>query len=132
MFKLPIEGLHTFRKMNIVTLFDEKGQYDLMKCSECSIEGKCRDLRTVEILRQSKKANYCNMSNKDIKEEKFEEKTMDAIKTETNCPDCNKKLYEIAVYIEEETEDYFAEVICKCGHKDMINVTKREKPNPLI
>ena len=63
-YRLTIGDTHLFRKANGVTCTDDKGQYDLMKCSECGIEGKCRDCKTVEILRMNKRAIYCDKNAK--------------------------------------------------------------------
>ena len=126
-FRLTIGETHLFRKLNGVSQFDDKGQYDLMKCSECGIEGKCRDCKTVEIPRMNKRAIYCDMKTKDIRKIEAEAKYKSGIITKSKCPDCGTALVELAVYEDEETKDCFAEVICKCGHKDMINVTEREQ-----
>lgn len=122
---LSIEGLHAFRKSNVVTQFDEQGQYDTMKCTECGIEGRCRDLQTVEIERSSKRANYCKLSDAQIKKLEASAKYNQGIKSKRKCPVCKAPLSEIAVYEEEGTKIYWAEMLCKCGHKEMIDVTKR-------
>ena len=100
---------------------------DLMRCSECGIEGKCRDLNTVEISRMSKRAIYCNMKQRDINKIEAEQKYKMGTEIKTKCPDCGLKLLELSLYTEEGTNEIYAEVICKCGHKDLINVTEREQ-----
>lgn len=129
---IPLDSIHLFRKKNGVTLFDDVGQYDLMKCSECEIEGKCRDCVNVEIPRNSKKAKYCTIKQKDVKKIEAESKYKSGIITKHECPKCKTPLSEIALYTEEDTDNYLAEVICKCGHKDLIDVTKREKAKEKI
>lgn len=125
-FRLTIGEAHLFRKMNAVTCTDNEGQYDLMKCSECGIEGKCRDCKTVEIPRLNKRAIYCDMKPKDIKRIEAESEYKSGTATKSKCPDCGTVVVELAVYEDEETKECFAEMLCKCGWKDMINVTGRD------
>ena len=124
---VPLSETHLFRKKNGVTLFDEVGQYDLMKCSTCGIEGKCRDLQNVEFLRTSKRAMYCTTKPKEIKQIEASAKYNSGIITKNECPKCKTPLSEIALYTEENTDNVFAEMVCKCGHREFIDVTAREK-----
>ena len=127
MHKLSMIGTHNFRKVNAVTQMDEDGQYDTMKCTDCGIEGKCRDLATVEVHRMTKKANYCIMKDADIKKMKASAEYNSGIKTKYKCPICKNILSEIALYEEDKTDNMFAEMVCVCGYKDFIDVTEREK-----
>jgi len=124
---VPLGGIHLFRKKNGATLFDDDGQYDLMKCSTCGIEGKCRDLSNVEFKRINKKILYCDAKLKDIKKIEAESKYKQGTITKHECPHCKTPLSEIAIWMEEDTDKCFAEVVCRCGHKDLLDVTAREK-----
>lgn len=124
---IALGDVHLFRKQNGATLFDKVGQYDLMKCSECGVEGKCRDMVNVEFERVSKKVQFCNVKPKEINRQVNEAQYNQGSKTKLKCPDCKGALVEIALYQEEDTENYFAEVFCKCGHKKLIDVSQRER-----
>lgn len=124
--KLSIIGTHNFRKINAVTQMDDYGQYDLMKCTDCGIEGKCRDMRTVDVNRMTKKATYCTLSNAEIKKREESAEYNSGTKTKHKCPNCKNTLSEIALYNEEDTNNILAQMVCVCGHKEFINATERE------
>lgn len=126
MHRANIMGLHSFKKKNVITLIDDKGQYDIMICSVCGIQGKCRDMQTVEIIRPNKKAKFCNLSNKIIAEIKLKSSYEGGKITEDKCPKCEGKLSELAIYIEEGTNNYFADMMCICGWKELVDVTKKQ------
>jgi hypothetical protein len=127
-YKISLDGNnHLFRKMNVMTHIDDISQYDIMKCSICGIEGKCRDLNTVEVPRMTKKAMNCNQ--KVIKPTK--QSIADALynsgeKTEHKCSKCQNILNETAMYIEEGTNIILAQLVCACGHIEYLDVTERE------
>ena len=53
-------GGHRWEKKNLVTQEDRKGQYDLLRCEFCGIEGKRYSLDTVQVYeRYSKKVDCC-------------------------------------------------------------------------
>lgn len=53
-------GGHQWEKKNLVTLEDRKGQYDLLKCKICGIEGKRYTLQTIHVYdRYEKKMRRC-------------------------------------------------------------------------
>ena len=53
-------GGHQWDKKNLVTLNDRKGQYDLLRCKFCGIEGKRYSLSTIQVYdRYVKKIDCC-------------------------------------------------------------------------
>ena len=53
-------GGHRWDKKNLVTQEDRKGQYDLLRCKFCGIEGKRYSLDTIQVYdRYVKKIDCC-------------------------------------------------------------------------
>jgi hypothetical protein len=54
------ETKHSFKKVNLITLQDRRGQYDKQKCAYCGLEGKIRMLGEIEITyRKEKDYSIC-------------------------------------------------------------------------
>ncbi len=124
LFRLSLnDGVHLFRKMNAATKIDKRGQYDIMRCSSCGIEGMCRDLNTVEIKRWSKKAEFCDKPDKEIKKQKALDSYNEGVIINLKCPDCKRKLARIAEWTEENEQGIITNevdaisVVCLCGFK---------------
>lgn len=124
MIRIDIDSIHLFRKTNIVTLIDEEGQYDEMKCSECGIEGKCRNFTTVEVDgRAYMKARRCTMSKKQEEKEKVKEDYKWGKKTQRKCPKCKSSLRKIHSWTEEGKKGItHITVSCLCGYSDLIEL----------
>lgn len=43
------DGGHNWEKQNLVTLFNNSGQYDIYKCRDCGITGKSQSLGTIHL-----------------------------------------------------------------------------------
>ena len=125
MINVPLNSVHLFRKENVVSMEDNISQYDIMKCSSCGLTGKCRNMITVEVDgRKKRKAENCNKSQKQLKQEEISQEYEFAKVTEINCPECNKFLRSTADWTEEgKTGITHKSVICSCGYKEIIDVT---------
>lgn len=124
-FHAPLEGIHLFRKLNGATLFDSIGQYDEMKCSECGIKGKTRNLRTVEFEKFDKKIANCNLSKQAIEQKKKDDTYSIGTITKLKCPKCQNQLSETGQYMEEGQTNISAwKVTCRCGFSEFIKPPK--------
>lgn len=124
MIKVEMDGVHDFRKKNVVTLEDSNSQYDIMVCSKCNLTGKCRDLHTVEIDGRKKGvAERCYKSTDELKKEKATQDFEYAKPTDIKCPNCSNLLRSTADWIEEGRVGItHKSVICKCGFNDLLDV----------
>lgn len=62
MYNIEIKtGGHDWHKLNLVTLRNSKGNYDILKCSGCGMVGKSRTLGFIELKHSysSEKVNSC-------------------------------------------------------------------------
>jgi len=50
---------HIFVKQNLVTLFDRKGQYDILVCALCGLKGKARRIGYIDIDGKIKNPSVC-------------------------------------------------------------------------
>lgn len=114
---LEINGVHNFRKQNVITLEDSISQYDLMKCDKCGVSGKCRDLRIIEIDGRCKiKAERCTMSQAEFDKITLNTLYKSATKTDYSCPECGEELRYLDEYVEDGCDKVtHIDVICKCG-----------------
>ncbi len=124
MIRIDLESIHNFAKVNVVTEFDATGQYDLMKCTSCGIEGKCRNFRTVEIEgRAFVKARRCTMSKKQEEKEKVKAGYKWGKETKRKCPKCQSSLRKIQEWTEEGRKGItHITVLCLCGYSDLIEL----------
>lgn len=124
MKKIKLDGIHNFRKFNVITLEDNKSQYDLMKCSECGVEGKCRDFIHVEIDGRKKGlAERCKLTLDDFNKLKNEELFNTAKETEIKCKNCAQKLRKLYEWVEEGyNHTTHITGICKCGFNGIVPI----------
>ncbi|HDZ04858.1 hypothetical protein LCGC14_0370990 [marine sediment metagenome] len=120
---------HLFRKLNLVTLDDAQGTYDIMYCENCGIKGKCRDLHSIEIDGRSKiKALRCTQSKEEFdKQTAINKYNNDSKESDIQCPKCKKNVRILDEWMEEgQTEITAVTAVCPCGFDGLIHLT-----NPL-
>ncbi|MGR3177788.1 MAG: hypothetical protein ACUZ8E_07000 [Candidatus Anammoxibacter sp.] len=124
--RIPLDGIHSFRKQNIVTQIDDIGQYDTFKCEICKVTGVCRNLRTVEINAIHKvKAERCTKTKAEFEiEEGINTYAVNKGKpSEIYCTKCKESLKIIGEWIDAETNLLaMIDTVCPCGITDRIMI----------
>lgn len=124
--RIPLDGIHSFRKQNVVTQIDDRGQYDTFKCEICKITGMCRNLRTVEISAIHKvKAERCTKTKTEFEiEEGINTYAVNKGKpSEIYCVECKETLKIIGEWIDDETNLLaMIDTVCPCGITDRITI----------
>lgn len=124
MIIISVDGIHDFRKQNIVTEEDSKGQYDLLKCTKCGVKGKCRNLRDIQIDGRLKiKAERCDKTKS---EHEADQNTLEykyGKDTKRKCPNCKGELRIISEWMLEGTKEIcLIKVVCENGHLNEIEI----------
>lgn len=127
---IPIDGIHDFRKVNVITLEDEMGSYDRVKCSKCEIEGKLRNFTKVHIDgRKKRKARHCNQTSEEISRTHVNSLLSDSNPTNVSCPNCGDEVHQHIQWEEEGKRGIISMIsaVCRCGFNGFLNVDETYK-----